>query len=259
MAFFQIEYSSQVLGLYRQVNVLYPDADQIAEKDRDDKDIPVLYLLHGMGGNHNSWCSRTNIERLVRHTNLIVVMPDGDNGFYTNTTYGVRYFDAIATELPQVLKRFFPNMTQKREKTFIAGLSMGGYGAFKLAMLTNQYAYAASFSGALSFDFATEDVTTNKAYWEGLFGQLTDFKKSDNNLKKAVKKADKKTKYYAWCGYEDFLYQANEQAIAEFKKLGLEVDYRNNHGKHEWYYWEKQVEVFLEMLPIDYVKEERLS
>ena len=49
MAFFQIEYSSDVLGQYRQVDVIYPDRDQIAETE-SDTDIPVLYLLHGMGG-----------------------------------------------------------------------------------------------------------------------------------------------------------------------------------------------------------------
>lgn len=260
MAFFQIEYSSEVLGLYRQVDVLYPDADQVAKKHRDDTDIPVLYLLHGMGGNHNSWTSRTNLQRLVRKTNLIIIMPNGDNGFYTNTTYDSRYFDAIAKELPQVMRRFFPNMTQKREKTFIAGLSMGGYGAFKLAMLTNQYAYAGSFSGALAFDFANkEDVAASDAYWAGLFGDLTAFEASENNLQVAAQNDDGKTTYYAWCGYEDFLFQSNEEAVADFKKAGLDIIYRNDHGKHEWYYWEKQVEVFLEMLPINYVKEERLS
>lgn len=257
MAFFQIEYHSRVLGLYRQVAVLYPDADQIDEQYRDDKDIPVLYLLHGMGGNHHSWTSRTHLERLVRQTNLIIIMPNGDNGFYTNTTYGSRYFDAIATELPQVMRRFFPNMTTKRDKTFIAGLSMGGYGAFKLAMLTNQYAVAGSFSGALGFDFEHKEMTSD--YWRGLFGSLKDFQASDNNLQVAAQKADGKTRFYAWCGYEDFLYEVNNQAVAAFREAGLDIDYQKDHGKHEWYYWEKQVAVFLEMLPIDYVKEERLS
>lgn len=260
MAFFQIEYNSEVLGLYRQVDVLYPDANQIKEEYRDDKDIPVLYLLHGMGGNHNSWTSRTNLERLVRKTNLIVVMPNGDNGFYTNTKYGSRYFDAIAEELPQVMKRFFPNMTDKREKTFIAGLSMGGYGAFKIAMLTNRYAFAGSFSGALGFDPADKDIIdVEDDYSRGLFGNMDEFTRSDNDLQVAAKQADSQTKYYAWCGYEDFLYQINEKAVADFKEAGLDIDYRHDHGTHEWYYWEKQVEVFLEMLPIDYVKEERLS
>ena len=77
MAFFQIEYSSDVLGQYRQVDVIYPDRDQIAERE-SDTDIPVLYLLHGMGGNHNSWAFRTNIQRLLRKTNLIVIMPNSE-------------------------------------------------------------------------------------------------------------------------------------------------------------------------------------
>lgn len=125
MAFFQIEYSSVVLGQYRQVDVIYPDRDQISETE-SDTDIPVLYLLHGMGGNHNSWAFRTNIQRLLRKTNLIVIMPNSENGWYTNTKYGVRYYDAIAKELPQVMQRFFPSMTKKRKKDFYCWTFYGG-------------------------------------------------------------------------------------------------------------------------------------
>ena len=128
MALMQIEYRSDVLDMERRVNVIYPDASNVTAQEATSHDIPVLYLLHGMGGNENSWLKRTAIERLVRHTNLMIVMPSTDLGWYTNTTYGMAYYDSIAIELPQVLKRFFPNMTTKREKTFIAGLSMGGYG-----------------------------------------------------------------------------------------------------------------------------------
>ncbi|MBM7636613.1 alpha/beta hydrolase [Streptococcus saliviloxodontae] len=260
MALFHIEYSSEVLGQYRQVVVLYPDYDQVSPEERDDTDIPVLYLLHGMGGNQNSWTSRTNLERLVRKTNLIIIMPNSDNAWYTDTQYGAPYYTAICQELPKVMKRFFPNMTTKREKTFIAGLSMGGYGAFKLAMLSNQFAFAGSFSGALSMDTSLRTNTDNDIkYWAGLFGSDEAFDGSENNLVNAAKKADGKTQWYAWCGYEDFLYPANEKAIASFRELGLDIDYRNDHGTHDWYYWERQVEVFLEMLPINYVKEERLS
>lgn len=87
------------------MNVLYPDANRVEEPDC--KDIPVLYLLHGMSGNHNSWLKRTNVERLLRGTNLIVVMPNTSNGWYTDTQYGFDYYTALAEELPQVLKRFF--------------------------------------------------------------------------------------------------------------------------------------------------------
>ena len=150
MAVMKIEYYSEVLDMEWGVNVLYPDASRVTEPN--SKDIPVLYLLHGMSGNHNSWLKRTNVERLLRGTNLIVVMPNTNNGWYTDTQYGYNYYTALAEELPKVLKRFFPNMTNKREKTFIAGLSMGGYGSFKLALSTDRFSHAASFSGALSFE-----------------------------------------------------------------------------------------------------------
>ena len=123
----QIEYYSEALKMEWGVSVLYPDASRV--EDPADTDIPVLYLLHGMNGNHHSWLKRTNVERILRNTNLIVVLPNTNNGFYTDTQYGYNYYTAIAEELPATLSRFFPNMTKKREKTFIAGLSMGGYGS----------------------------------------------------------------------------------------------------------------------------------
>lgn len=261
MAFFKIEYHSEVLGMERQVNVIYPDANQIGKKQKDLVDIPVLYLLHGMGGNENSWQKRTNIERLLRQTELIVVMPSTDLGWYTNTAYDLAYYDAIALELPEILSGFFPNMTKKREKTFIAGLSMGGYGAFKLALLSNHFSYAASLSGALHFelDNLTSDIAGSKAYWQGVFGELTQETLEKNSLKHFAVSSDKKTKLYAWCGYEDFLYEANEIGVSELKELGFDITYKNEHGKHEWYYWNQQLEKVLEWLPINYNKEERLS
>ena len=53
MAFFKIEYNSKVLDMERQVNVIYPDAFEIASDVVNDTDIPVLYLLHGMSGNED--------------------------------------------------------------------------------------------------------------------------------------------------------------------------------------------------------------
>ncbi len=262
MALLTINYRSDVLEMERRVQVIYPDASSVTPQEAASQDIPVLYLLHGMGGNEDSWLKRTAIERLLRRTNLIVVMPSTDLGWYTNTTYGLRYYDSIANELPRVLQRFFPNMTTKREKTFIAGLSMGGYGAFKLAFTTNRFSYAASFSGALYLDLTHlgEDVTDQEAYWEGVFGSLEDKESlASQQIIALADLSDKKTNLYAWCGQEDFLYAANNYAVSVLKEKGFTIDYQTAHGKHEWYYWEKQLEVFLERLPITYVKEERLS
>lgn len=259
MAVMKIEYYSPVLDMEWGVNVLYPDASRV--EDADSKDIPVLYLLHGMSGNHNSWLKRTNVERLVRNTNLIVVLPNTSNGWYTDTHYGFQYYTAIAEELPKLLHRFFPNMTQKREKTFIAGLSMGGYGALKLALSTNRFSHAASFSGALSFHGNTLEETdpARKDYWNGIFGSVTDWTTSTYSLESISKQSDKKTALWIWCGEQDFLYEANNFAVEHLKELGFKVTYTHSSGKHEWYYWEKQLEIFLQTLPIDFKLEERLS
>ncbi|KPJ22770.1 alpha/beta hydrolase [Streptococcus phocae subsp. phocae] len=261
MATITIEYHSQVLSMERQVNVIYPDQSELNTEDQGDQDIPVLYLLHGMGGNENSWQKRTNIERLLRHTNLIVVMPSTDLGWYTNTTYGLDYYTALAEELPQVLASFFPNMTTKRDKTFVAGLSMGGYGAFKWALKSNRFSRAASFSGALKLspDATLFEDPNQLAYWQGIFGDLQSKNLSQHYLTSMVPECDGKTRFYAWCGYEDFLFEANETAVAELRALGLEIDYEKDHGKHEWYYWNQQLDRLLDWLPINYHKEERLS
>lgn len=261
MATIAIEYRSEVLEMERQVNVIYPDQSSLAVEEQGDTDIPVLYLLHGMGGNENSWQKRTNIERLLRHTNLIVVMPSTDLGWYTDTASGLSYYQAIASELPEVLRSFFPNMTQKREKTFIAGLSMGGYGAYKIALKTNRFSYAASFSGALTTPEAVFDKLDDSTikYWRGIFGDLEAAQIEQHQLRAMVPESDLQTHFYAWCGYEDFLFEANEGAIAELQELGLDISYKKDHGAHDWYYWNQQLEVLLEWLPIHYVKEERLS
>ena len=130
MAVMKIEYYSEVLDMEWGINVLYPDASRVTEPN--SKDIPVLYLLHGMSGNHNSWLKRTNVERLLRGTNLIVVMPNTSNGWYTDTQYGYNYYTALAEELPKVLKRFFPNMTSKREKNLHCWFINGRLGSFKI-------------------------------------------------------------------------------------------------------------------------------
>lgn len=261
MALMSITYYSSLMDLDLSVQVLYPDAGRV--EDPDCRDIPVLYLLHGMGGRDTTWLRLTALERLVRKTNLIVVMPDTHNGWYVNTQYGYPYFDAIAVELPQILKRFFPNMSDKREKNFIAGLSMGGYGAFRLALESQRFSHAASLSGALSFQGleSVQEELGNSAYWSGTFGDIKDWESPENphSILNLAQKSDKKTKLYAWCGRQDFLFEANQFVAKELKKLGYDLDYRISDGKHEWYYWDKQLEQVLAWLPIDFKLEERLS
>ncbi|MBB5888582.1 alpha/beta hydrolase [Lactovum miscens] len=257
MAILKIEYYSEVLGMNRPVNVIYPEAAKTGVKDA--KDIPVIYLLHGMSGNENAWLNRSGIDRLVRKTNVALVMPSTDLGWYSNTKYGMNYFDAIAQELPRVIHNFFPSLSTKREKNFIVGLSMGGYGAFKLALLTDKFSCAASLSGALSFDFQEDLIfEENENYWSGIFGSKTEFDLSEtNNLQNLARNSKERPKLYAWCGAQDFLFEVNNVVTKELKNLGYDITYEISEGIHDWYYWTQKIDRILDWLPIDYQREER--
>lgn len=118
MAFLEVNYYSKVLGMDRVMNVILPELSDHNPTWTTEtlKDIPVLYLLHGMSGDHAIWQRRTSIERLVRQTPVAIVMPSTDLAWYTNTTYGLDYFDALARELPEKVASLFPQISTKREK-----------------------------------------------------------------------------------------------------------------------------------------------
>ncbi|MBB5887908.1 alpha/beta hydrolase [Lactovum miscens] len=256
MAIIKVEYFSEVLGMNRKVNVIYPEPSKV--EDYQVTEIPVLYLLHGMTEDENTWLSRSGIDRLVRHTNVAVVMPAADLSFYVNTNYGMAYFDAISNELPKVIHNFFPNFSTKREKNFIAGLSMGGYGAYRIGLGTDHFSHVASLSGALSFDGLEAGFEQNIAYWGGIFTDLKSFKGSDNEIVTlAQRKTENRPKLYSWCGEQDYLFQANEGVAATLKKLGYDLTFETSKGTHDWYYWSIMIDRVLEWLPINYIREER--
>ena len=139
---------------------------------------------------------------------------------------------------------------------------MGGYGSMLLALKTNRFSHAASFSGALSFHGMTfeKNDLEKPAFWKGIFGEVNDWTTSPYSLESVTKKfSDKKTKLWIWCGEQDFLYEANQFEAKELEKLGLDVTYSHSPGKHEWFYWERELEHFLQTLPIDFELEERLN
>lgn len=94
---------------------------------------PTLYLLHGLSDDDSIWLRRTSIERYVAQMGIAVVMPQVHRSFYTDMAAGGQYWTFISEELPALARSFFP-LSAKREDNFVAGLSMGGYGALKLGL-----------------------------------------------------------------------------------------------------------------------------
>ena len=110
---------------------------------------PVLYLLHGLSDDDTIWLRRTSIERYAAELGIAVVMPQVHRSFYSDVVGGGRYWELVAEELPQIVHSSFAVST-RREDTFVAGLSMGGYGAMKLALRRpERFAAAGSLSGVL--------------------------------------------------------------------------------------------------------------
>ena len=120
-------------------------------------DAPVLYLLHGLSDDDTIWLRRTSIERYAAPLGLAVVMPQVARSFYTDEAHGNRYWTFLSEELPQLARSFF-HLSDRREDTFVAGLSMGGYGALKWALhRPGRFAAAASLSGALDLVAVSQD------------------------------------------------------------------------------------------------------
>ena len=137
MALVDFKYFSPALGMQTALTIILPENTQGIGvgglQEKSDAPIPALYLLHGTSDDQTIWQRRTSIERYVAEKRLAVVMMTTHLGAYTNQQYGFRYFDFVAKEVPEVCARYF-NLSRERGGKFVAGLSMGGYGALKIGL-----------------------------------------------------------------------------------------------------------------------------
>jgi putative tributyrin esterase len=210
----------------------------------------VLYLLHGLSDDGSAWQRFTAIESIAALYGLVVVMPSVGRSFYTDQPNGQKYFSYLTIELPRYLKQVF-GLSPPREDTLIAGNSMGGYGAFKAAFLHPElYSAAASFSGVLSLAFVTAYPNDpRRGEFEYLFGNLEKLTGSEHDpavwLKHAANHLGKLPKLFIACGRQDDLYPLNTQFHAACQSLGIPLDYHEEDGFHDWFFWNTQIQRFL--------------
>lgn len=255
MALIHCDFYSRVLNISTSMCVILPEASstQIGmATNRFEEKYPVLYLLHGLSDDHTIWQRRTSIERYVALLGLAVVMPAVNRSFYTDMAYGHKYWTFISEELPAAAASFFP-LSCKREDNFVTGLSMGGYGAFKLALrCPDKFSAAASLSGAV--DIAHRVFNAAEVEFDMIFGDVNKVKGSENDLLYLVEKAafsnGPKPLLYQCCGTEDFLYEDNIRFRDFCKKLPIDLTYEEEPGTHEWGYWDKKIQRVLEWLPL---------
>jgi len=255
IALIHCDFYSEVLNLSTSMTVILPEQtqSQIGMKNKKVSDKhPTLYLLHGFSDDHTIWTRRTSIERYVSEMGLAVVMPNVHHSFYTDMEYGNRYWTFLTEELPKVARSFFP-LSEKREDNFVAGLSMGGYGAFKWALrYPEKFVAAASLSGAL--DMAARIEMENDGYdpFKLIFGDK-DIAGTGDDLLWLLKQGDKKDqprpRLYQTCGTEDFLYEANMtfKKVCDSTTYELTTDF--GPGDHNWSYWDQKIQDVLTWLP----------
>jgi len=207
---------------------------------------PVLYLFHGLTDDHTGWTRHTSIERYAEDAGLAVVMPSVHHSFYTDEIHGHAYFTFVADELPGLVRSLF-RVSDRPSDTFVAGLSMGGYGALKLGLThPDRYAAAASLSGTLDINYLAgrED---RAAIWHRAFdGSISEA----NDLFALLAAAPTVPPLYVGCGTSDGLLGDNERFIAAATEAGVELTTDLRPGEHEWSLWDAQIADVIAWLPI---------
>ena len=247
MALLHVNYFSQALNVQTSVDVILPEVKQgIGVEASSEEALPkVLYLLHGYSDDQTIWQRRTSVERYASNKNLAIIMPGVNHSFYCNEAYGEKYWDFVSDELPKVMHRFF-RLSDKPEDTFVAGLSMGGYGAMKLALnFPEKFGAAASFSGAVDI------LATGKGFPQTM-KRITGGKSIKGtecdllHLVKAKAEEPHKPRLYVACGTADFLYGQHEKFIPLLKKHGWDVTHHEEpNANHEWGFWDQEIRKFI--------------
>ena len=193
---------------------------------------PVLYLLHGYGGNHAAWDAYTSVELFAEERNIAVVMLSAENKAYINHGGDDDYFDFISRELPEFVRSLFP-VSGKPADTYIAGLSMGGYGA-----LVHGLARSDRFAAVGSFSGATRMREEAAAQFD------------PHRLAVACAEENRRKPIYLSCGDRDFLYEDNVTFKDHLKNLGFDVTWVvGENYAHEWRFWNREIEAFLDWIP----------
>lgn len=263
MAIIEVNFISKCLMRTVTFNAIIPvDKFGPQAENAEQKPLKTLYLLHGIFGNYTDWVNGTRIQAWAEANDLAVIMPSGENRFYLDDEKsGELYGEFIGKELVEFTRKLFP-LSDKREDTFIAGLSMGGYGAIR-----NGLKYAENFgcviglSAALVHDTwkdadnSAPIFTFRRNYYEVIFGEYDKVKGSDKDPKALLLKLKEEgrpvPKMYLCCGTEDGLVTANRDFRDFLNENGVDFTYVEGPGKHDWVFWDTYIKKVLDWLPLN--------
>ena len=249
-----VRFQSKLINTTLPYNVILPTDYETSKTTR----YPVLYLLHGLTGHYNDWISRTNVADYAAEYRIIVVMPEGNDSWYTDsaTVTTDKYESYILNELlPDVQQRY--RTIEARYARSIAGLSMGGYGAIKFGLKTpSTFVFAASMSGAFGATRLSEKEIGASLWGNSLklFGPVGGETRIGNDLfeiinKLAPARVSSLPYFYFDCGTEDspLIFPFNRELSALMLEKKIPHEFRQLPGDHSWGYWDRQVQEILKI------------
>jgi S-formylglutathione hydrolase FrmB len=238
VAFCELKYFSKALCKQTAANLILPQNDA-------PPPYAVLYLLHGLSDDHTIWHRRTSIERYVSDYPLIVVMPDSGRGFYTDAKEGDAWETAIVRDLVGYVDQMLPTRPT-REGRCLGGLSMGGFGAIKLALkYPDLFGSAVSHSGALGRAHRSVPRASDNPFdteMRRIFGEHPEGGPDDPFALAERLEPAKRPALRIDCGTEDFLIEDNRAFHAHLTEIGYPHEYEEFPGEHEWGYWDRHVQ-----------------
>lgn len=212
--------------------------------------MPAMYLLHGLYGSEQDWFQYTRVMLWARAKGLAVFCPAGENGFYVNQAdTGEAYMRYVGEELPAFTRRLFP-LSSRREDTFIAGLSMGGYGALNAGLTYPEtFGKVAALSAALRpwkrMDKPQGDCVQRPAYARALFGQDTE---PWDTLTLARQCGARAPELWLSCGAQDDLLEENIALVNGLRQAGIPAYFDQPPGAHNWDFWDREIQRVIDWL-----------
>ncbi len=263
MALLQMNLMSESLMRPVPVHVLLP-IDKLAAPGvpgPSDRPLKTLYLLNGVFGCSQDWIVGSSIKCYADANDLAVVMPGGENMFYvdqpeTNSYYG----QFVGDELVELTRRAF-RLSREREDTFIAGLSMGGYGALRNGLKYHKnFGSVAGLSSALmGKDYGTTNDESllffrRKTFVDAVFGGAERLHGTDLDpywlAEELVKSGEELPRLFLACGVDDPLLPESQAYRDHLARLGVSVTYMEGPGAHEWGFWDRAVQDVIDWLPL---------
>ena len=223
----------------------------------NDKPVKALYLLHGRSHNYSVWTRYTSLEQYAQLYDIAIIMPEVNRSFYSNMRYGLDYQTYITEELPNLCEAMF-YISKAGKDRYIAGMSMGGYGALKTALShPGRYAGCGALSAVTELPrhiAETPENTPKKQEFRGIFGENLQTSPTDDiyhlisqaTLPYSGDAAPLLPRLYIACGKQDHLYPESVRLNHHLSKTNYPAHFEEWNGMHDWAFWDLAIKRVLE-------------